>query len=82
MPIVSFPEVSVCRLAGEQSAAPPELAGGAELDDELELPQPDAATAKATKATDQELVDHLGHLSKTWPRKRAQPTMDGCPARG
>jgi hypothetical protein len=56
VPIVSFPEVRVCRLAGEQSAAPPELAGGAELDDELELPQPDAATARATKATARSLL--------------------------
>ena len=55
-PFVQDDAPRVQLLAGEQSAALPELAGGAELDDELELPQPDAATARATKATARSLL--------------------------
>src|SRR6476469_1714164 len=54
--MVSVPEVSVCRLSGVHVSAVPALDGGAELDDELELPHADAATARPTKATARSLL--------------------------
>ena len=54
----------------------------AELDDELELPHPDAATARATKATARSLLIMCRAPLENVAAEAPQPTMCGCPARG
>ena len=85
--MVSVPEVSVCRLSGVHVSAAPELAGGAELDDELELPQPEAATARAMKATARSLLIISGTSRKRgrgsaadYHGTGARPVVDRTPA--
>jgi hypothetical protein len=75
VPIVSVFAVSVLLLAGEH-AAPVDAGGDDEPGEELELPQPDAASAKAAKAITRSFLIISDNLSKTWPRKRAEPTTD------